>query len=799
MGFETSVTFVESGERAPLQPPGAANSSGLRTRPKMNYEWHYSAPWGFRLLDKGWTRMRGKGLSLRANRMFVLLLTFLCYTAYHASRKPPSIVKSVLHGEVDQRGVSIEFGAFGAADNASSDAWAAHHWAASHHGADAFTDFAGVNSTLLPNGTLGSVPGAEPAGGSTGASLEDATNDDNSRPGWKPFNNPKRGKGLLGDLDLAFLGSYACGMFVAGHLGDRVDLRYFLTGGMIASGLCVALFGAAAFWNIHSLSYFLAVQLVGGFFQATGWPSVVSIMANWFGKGKRGLIMGVWNAHTSVGNIAGSLIAAYCLRWGWGWSFVVPGAFIAACGLVIFSFLVVEPQDIGFLPQSGSVIGSMEASEVGTPRSEASAMSGMSEDARAYLERHLARLAGRGGGLVPAHIAANMAEHHTIHGGHGKHGLWGIGSTLVLANERRDSIDGDSEADLLLPGGMSPGGMSPGGGSPGSELSGLMRGGSSRRKQRSKGLSFLAAWAIPGVAVFAMTLFFAKLVAYTFLYWLPYYIGTTDIGGRELTPSEAGQLSILFDVGGVLGGVMAGHLSDATGASALVSAVFVYTAVPFLYLYRAYGSVSFGFNIGLMMAAGFFVNGPYALITTAVSADLGTHESLAGNEKALATVTAIIDGMGSVGAAIGPAVVGYISELPGGFNNVFLMLYGAAGCAGLLLSGLVYKEIKELMEGRRHRKEAEARSDALAGWPGHPWDGSYGEAGVVGIDVGVPAPGSVSDARIGPDHVQQDSEAFAFLPPGLPGGIAAPSISIDTETGRVITPPPQSQLPPEEP
>lgn len=24
-------------------------------------------------------------------------------------------------------------------------------------------------------------------------------------------------------------------------------------------------------------------------------------MANWFGKGKRGLIMGVWNAHTSVG------------------------------------------------------------------------------------------------------------------------------------------------------------------------------------------------------------------------------------------------------------------------------------------------------------------------------------------------------------------------------------------------------------------------------------------------------------------------------------------------------------------
>lgn len=31
---------------------------------------------------------------------------------------------------------------------------------------------------------------------------------------------------------------------------------------------------------------------------------------------------------------------------------------IPAAGLVVFSFLVVEPQDIGFLPQSGSVLGS---------------------------------------------------------------------------------------------------------------------------------------------------------------------------------------------------------------------------------------------------------------------------------------------------------------------------------------------------------------------------------------------------------------------------------------------------------
>lgn len=54
----------------------------------------------------------------------------------------------------------------------------------------------------------------------------------------------------------------------------------------------------------------------------------------------------------------------------------------------------------------------------------------------------------------------------------------------------------------------------------------------------------------------------------------------------------------------------------------------------------------------LLFICGFLVNGPYALITTAVSADLGTHACLRGNAKALATVTAIIDGTGSLGMCL---------------------------------------------------------------------------------------------------------------------------------------------------
>lgn len=54
--------------------------------------------------------------------------------------------------------------------------------------------------------------------------------------------------------------------------------------------------------------------------------------------------------------------------------------------------------------------------------------------------------------------------------------------------------------------------------------------------RQASSISLLAAWRIPGVASFAATLFFCKLVAYTFLYWLPFYLSTTEIGGRRLSP-----------------------------------------------------------------------------------------------------------------------------------------------------------------------------------------------------------------------------------------------------------------------
>jgi OPA family glycerol-3-phosphate transporter-like MFS transporter 1/2 len=98
---------------------------------------------------------------------------------------------------------------------------------------------------------------------------------------------------------------------------------------------------------LNVFSCLLRSQVIAGVFQSTGWPSVVSIMANWYGKGKRGLVMGIWNAHTSLGNIMGTVIAAACLQYGWGYAFIVPGVMISLLGLVVFAVLVVQPSDVG--------------------------------------------------------------------------------------------------------------------------------------------------------------------------------------------------------------------------------------------------------------------------------------------------------------------------------------------------------------------------------------------------------------------------------------------------------------------
>ncbi|XP_020296460.1 glucose-6-phosphate exchanger SLC37A2 isoform X2 [Pseudomyrmex gracilis] len=434
---------------------------------------------------------------------------------------------------------------------------------------------------------------------------------------WAPFDTADA-KALLGTLDSAFLFAYAGAMFFSGFIAERVNLRYFLSLGMLTSGISCYLFGIARSYNIHSLWYFVLVQAIGGIFQTSGWPGVVTVMGNWFGKSKRGLIFGIWNSHTSLGNILGSLIATAYLESDWSLSFMMPGAIMGLVGFIIFLFLIPNPVDIGY-----------------------------------------SSFASHGYRKIDA---TNSSDDDVADEGDNSHSIG-----------EDDPNSGRSETSPMLAGHRS-----------------------NSTSSRNSAIGFMGAIKIPGVIEYSLSLFFAKLVSYTFLFWLPKYIDASTTYGA----TTSALLSVLFDVGGIAGAIAAGVISDYSGMSALTCVAMFGLAFPTLFVYDYVGNIDLSLNIILLLIAGVLVNGPYALITTAVSTELGTHSSLGDDSKALATVTAIIDGTGSIGAAIGPLLAGIVSRWSG-WHSVFYMLMSADLLALLFLSRLVYKDVRSFIQRRR--------------------------------------------------------------------------------------------------
>nr|XP_025953788.1 glucose-6-phosphate exchanger SLC37A1 isoform X2 [Dromaius novaehollandiae] len=403
-------------------------------------------------------------------RAFIFILTFLLYASFHLSRKPISIVKGELH----------------------------KHCAASHEvELNSYREYAAqIQPVKKPSNV--------------------------SRCGWEPFdkNNYKQ---LLGALDYSFLCAYAIGMYLSGIIGERLPIRYYLTVGMLASGLFTAMFGLGYFYNIHNLWFYIMAQSSKAFLN---------------GAGRVRVQMPTLNAKETCKSQ--------------------------------------DPEMQHLLIDSENCTVSLNS-----------------------------------GTAVPAE---------------GRHG--------------------------------------------------------------TSAISFLGALRIPGVIEFSLCLLFAKLVSYTFLFWLPLYITNVE----HLDAKRAGDLSTLFDVGGIFGGILAGLISDRLEKRASTCGMMLLLAAPTLYMFSAVSKMGLEATIVMLLISGALVNGPYALITTAVSADLGTHKSLKGNARALSTVTAIIDGTGSVGAALGPLLAGLIS--PSGWNNVFYMLMVADACALLFLLRLIQKELR---------------------------------------------------------------------------------------------------------
>jgi len=194
----------------------------------------------------------------------------------------------------------------------------------------------------------------------------------------------------------------------------------------------------------------------------------------------------------------------------------------------------------------------------------------------------------------------------------------------------------------------------------------------------------------PGVIDFSICNACIKAVCYAMFFWLPFYL----VSVYKLNPGKAAGLSIFYDVATLLGGPACGYLVDKTQKPASVIAAFTILAagpqlfihlsssVPLLKGTSRFDGIPTSVVINILLS-GFFVGGVLNVISGAVCAKIGGHGSTS-------RVTGVIDGIGSLGAALTQIAIPLIG-VEDGWLTIFIVLAGLL----LLSAGTLFRIIRD--------------------------------------------------------------------------------------------------------
>ncbi|MFS8067237.1 MAG: MFS transporter [Byssovorax sp.] len=169
--------------------------------------------------------------------------------------------------------------------------------------------------------------------------------------------------------------------------------------------------------------------------------------------------------------------------------------------------------------------------------------------------------------------------------------------------------------------------------------------------------------------------FCIKLIRYSLLFWLPYYLEKVLHYARD----EAGYFSTSFEIGGIVGTIVIGLLSDRLKhiPRSVIAASSLVCLAAALFLFLQVGASGRLANFVAMAIVGAFLFGPDALIAAAAAQD-------AGGPLAAAQAAGIINGLGSIGGVLQESVTRGVSKAFG-WNALFYVFVGLAllSAAGL--------------------------------------------------------------------------------------------------------------------
>jgi sugar phosphate permease len=188
------------------------------------------------------------------------------------------------------------------------------------------------------------------------------------------------------------------------------------------------------------------------------------------------------------------------------------------------------------------------------------------------------------------------------------------------------------------------------------------------RAERDRVLRTPLVWAL-GVAYF-----FMKLIRYMLFFWLSYYMEDA----LHYTTRLASIVPLAFEVGGILGAVSIGYLSDRWfgGKRLGLGIIFLVLLAGAMRLFAVSAPLGVAQNVLSLALVGFCLFGPDTLLSATAAQDLG-------GRTAAATAAGIINGTGSVGPIIGGYFAARLSK-DLGWTNYFSLL-GLGGLVAALV------------------------------------------------------------------------------------------------------------------
>lgn len=203
-----------------------------------------------------------------------------------------------------------------------------------------------------------------------------------------------------------------------------------------------------------------------------------------------------------------------------------------------------------------------------------------------------------------------------------------------------------------------------------------------REDQTERRAPFLEMIRLPILWILGCSYFGLKLIRYSLLFWLPFYMK------NALNYSEglAGYLSTAFEAGGIIGVILVGWIASrffTRNSLRLVVVIILLLAASFvsLRLVSSFGPWAVGINLGLI---GFMLFGPDALISGAVAQNVG-------KDRSTASAAGIINGFGSIGAATQGFLTAYVSQTYG-WETLFLIFMGFALFSSAMILPLALKK-----------------------------------------------------------------------------------------------------------